>query len=111
MDRSGASKRLRDNLAGLDLATLTEDGFFDALRNTKPPLIFAESAVAGDGSDWNLTELAIPGEISIAVPVMIFDNGHYSAPVPHAEPFKGTWVIHSRRSAPEQQGPDAGGLG
>lgn len=86
-------KLLKDNLAGLDLAMLTEDRFLDALLNTKPPQIFAESAVAGDGSDWNLTELGILGDISIAVPVTIFDNGHHTAPVPHATPFKGTLVF------------------
>ena len=93
VDRSGAGKRLKDNLAGLDLATLTEAGFLDVLLNTKPPQIFAESAVAGDGSDWNLTELGILGDISIAVPVTIFDNGHHTAPIPHAEPFMGTLVF------------------
>jgi hypothetical protein len=46
--------------------------------------------VAGDGSDWNLTELGILGDISIAVSVTIFDNGHHTAPVPHVEPFAGT---------------------
>ena len=88
-----AEKRLRDNLAGFELATLTEAGVLDALLNTKPPLIFVESVVAGDGSDWNLTELGILGDISIPVPVTIFDNGNHSAPVPHAEPFKGTLVF------------------
>ena len=93
LGRSLAGKRLRNNLAGLELATLPEADFLDALLNTKPPQIFAESAVAGDGSDWNLTELGILGDISIAVPVTIFDNGHHTAPVPHAEPFKGTLVF------------------
>ena len=91
--RASAGKRLGDNLACIELATLAEAGFLDALLNTKPPLIFAESAVAGDGSDWNLTELGILGDISIAVPVTIFDNGHHTAPVPHAVPFKGTLVF------------------
>jgi hypothetical protein len=90
---ASAGKRLKENLAGIELATLTEAGFLDAILNTKPPLIFAESAVAGDGSDWSLTELGILGDISIAVPVTIFDNGHHTAPVPHAEPFKGTLVF------------------
>jgi hypothetical protein len=90
---ASAGKRLRDNLAGTELATLTDARFLDALLNTKPPQIFAESEVAGDGSDWNLTELGILGDISIAVPVTIFDNGHHTAPVPHAEPFTGTLVF------------------
>ena len=92
-DSSLAGKRLRDNLAGIELATLTDAGFLDSLLNTKPPQIFAESAVSGDGSDWNLTELGILGDISIAVPVTIFDNGHHTAPVPHVEPFTGNLVF------------------
>ena len=90
---ASAGKRLSDNLDGIELATLTDAGFLDALLNTKPPLIFAERAVAGDGSDWNLTELGILGDISIAVPVKIFDNGHHTAPVRHVEPFKGSLVF------------------
>lgn len=46
-----AGKYLGDNLAGIGLKTLTDAAFLDALLNTKPPQIFAESAVAGDGSD------------------------------------------------------------
>jgi hypothetical protein len=91
--RSLAGRRLKDSLAGLELATLTEAGLLDVLLNTKPPQIFAESAVAGDGSDWNLTELGILGDISIAVPVTIFDNGLHSNPVPHAVPFAGTLIF------------------
>lgn len=90
---ASAGKRLRDNLAGIDLSSLNETGFLNALLNTKLPQIFAESAVAGDGSDWNLTELGILGDISIAVPVTVFDNGHHTAPVPHAEPFTGTLLF------------------
>jgi hypothetical protein len=90
---ASAGKHLRDYLACVELATLTDAAFLDALLNTKPPQIFAESAVAGDGSDWNLTELGILGDISIAVPVTVFDNGHHTAPVPHAEPFAGMLVF------------------
>ena len=88
-----AGKRLMDSLSGVEPATLAEDRFLDALLNTKPPQIFAESEVAGDGSDWNQTELGILGDISIAVPVTIFDNGHHTVPVAHADPFKGTLVF------------------
>ena len=88
-----AGKRLGDNLAGLNLAALTEAQFLAALLNTKLPQIFAESAVAGDGTDWNLTELGLLGDMSIAVPVTIFDNGHHTAPGPHAHPFAGTLIF------------------
>jgi hypothetical protein len=33
--RVSAGERLKDNLAGIELATLTEDGLIDALLNTK----------------------------------------------------------------------------
>jgi hypothetical protein len=88
-----AGGRLKSALVGLDLAALTAARFLDVLLNTKVPQIFAESAVAGDGSDWNLTELGILGDISIAVPVTVFDNGHHTAPVAHDPPFPGTLVF------------------
>lgn len=88
-----AGERLAEKLADKDLATLTDSVVLDALLNTKPPQIFAECEVAGDGSDWNLVGLGILGDISIAVPVTIFDDGHHTAPVPHAEPFKGNLIF------------------
>ena len=91
--KSQAGKRLGTRLVGTDLVTLSVESFFDELINTKIPQIFAESAVAGDGSDWNLTELGILGDISISVPVTVFDNGLNSASTPHSEPFPGTLVF------------------
>lgn len=92
-DIAFAGKRLRDNMPRIELATLTDSKFLDVLLNTKSPQIFAESAIAGDGTDWNLTELGILGDISIAMPVTIFDDGHHTAPIPHPEPFTGTLVF------------------
>jgi hypothetical protein len=62
------------------------------LFDTKQPQIFAEIAVHGDGSDWTLTELGLLGDISIGVPVTVYDNGHHTAPSIHAEPFEATLV-------------------
>jgi len=76
--RSG--EYLAEALGESDPSTLTDATFLDALNNTKNPQIFAESAVAGDGSDWNLTELGILGDISISV--TIFDNGNHTARQP-----------------------------
>ena len=73
--------------------TLTDAAFLDALINTKIPQIFAESTVTGDGTDWNLTEIGILGDISISVPVTVYDNGNHQSSVPHAEPFSGTLVF------------------
>lgn len=93
---SGAARsgeRLANALGRPISAHLTESAFFDALLNTKVPQIFAESAVVGDGSDWNAVELSILGDISIAVPVTIFDDGKHSAPKVHDRPFTGTLVF------------------
>lgn len=40
-----AGNRLRDRLADTEMAKLTETDFLAELLNTKPPQIFAESAV------------------------------------------------------------------
>jgi len=66
---SQAGRYLAAGLAKYDLSRLSDAEFLDVLINTKIPQIFAESAVAGDGSDWNLTELAILGDISISIQV------------------------------------------
>jgi len=63
------------------------------LVETKKPQIFAESQVRGDGSDWNLTELGLLGDISVATEVTIFDNGSHSNPSMHVPPFRGTLVF------------------
>ncbi len=80
---------LQEKLAGLDLASLTVESFLEQLVRTKRPQIFAESAVVGDGSDWNLTELGLLGDIAIAAPVTIFDNGRHANPDVHNPPFNG----------------------
>ena len=81
---------LRHNLANQNLAELSPENFLQLLINTKIPQIFAESAVAGDGSDWTMTELSILGDISIAVPVTVFDDGRHCRPDVHSNPFQAT---------------------
>lgn len=78
-----AGALLEDRLRGADLRAMTEQDLLGKLFDTKQPQIFAEMAVVGDGSDWNLTELGLLGDVSIAVPVTIFDDGNHSAPRPH----------------------------
>jgi hypothetical protein len=75
---------------GRRLAAALEDtdDFTTALLRTKLPQIFAESAVAGDGSDWNLTELGLLGDISVAMEVTVFDDGRHTSPAIHEVPFK-----------------------
>ena len=84
---------LRDRLRGADLRAMTVQDLLGKLFDTKQPQIFAETAVVGDGSDWNLTELGLLGDISIAVPVTIFDDGNHSAPTPHATALSGVLVF------------------
>jgi hypothetical protein len=60
------------------------------LFDTKPPKIFAESAITGDGTDWNNDELKLLGDVSVAVPVTIFDDGKHANPSIYEQPFQGT---------------------
>jgi hypothetical protein len=84
---------LRDRLQGADLRAMTGRDLLGKLFDTRRPQIFAESAVAGDGSDWKLTELGLLGDVSIAVPVTIFDDGNHGAPTPHVPPFSGMLIF------------------
>ncbi len=88
-----AGRRFAARLAGRDQARLTDERFIEELVNTKPPQIFAESAVVGDGSDWTPEELSILGDIVIAVPVTVFDNGLHRAPKAHEPPFSATLLF------------------
>lgn len=91
--RTRPGVRLRDRLRGSNLESLTELDLLGEAVDTKSPLIFAETAVSGDGSDWNPTELGLLGDISIAVPVTVFDDGDHGSPTPHEPPFAATLVF------------------
>lgn len=91
--RAQAGALLDDRLRGSDLRAMMGQDLLGKLFDTKQPQIFAEMAVVGDGSDWNLTELGLLGDISIAVPVTIFDDGNHSAPTPHEPPLSGVLVF------------------
>lgn len=75
------------------MALNDDESFLAALLDTKRPQIFAESAVAGDGSDWSGIELGLLGDLSVAVPVTVFDDGQHHAPAVHEEPFEATLVF------------------
>jgi hypothetical protein len=85
-----AGSYLANNLGEKDIALLSTEEFVELLAQTKRPQIFAESDVYGDGSDWSQTELSILGDISIAVPVTVYDNGRHSFPKVHENPFRAT---------------------
>jgi len=88
-----AGHYLQSVLRGQALEPMTEALFLEQLLATKRPLIFAESNVYGDGRDWTLTELAILGDLGVAVPVTVFDDGRHQAPVRHATPFPATLLF------------------
>lgn len=78
---------LQEFLHGKELSTLAAEAFLELLVRTKKPNIYAESGITGDGSDWNLDELSILGDVGISVPVTVFDNGKWSNPQVHPAPF------------------------
>lgn len=80
-------------LQGTDPQRMTELDLLGRLFDTKKPQIFAESSVAGDGSDWNHSELGLLGDVSVAISVTIFDDGKHGAPTPHEPPFPGVLVF------------------
>lgn len=75
------------------LKELSLEAFIEILVNTKKPTIFAESAVRGDGKDWNGPELSILGDINFVVPVTVFDNGVWEEPTIHDQPFEATLLF------------------
>ncbi len=90
---SSAGKYLQKKLKSIDIRQITPVKFFELLIGTKIPQIFAESAVYGDGTDWNRNELSILGDINIAVPVTVFDNGKHYASSIHEIPFEATLLF------------------
>ena len=90
---SKAGARLQALLAKSDLARLGRDEFLEKLVQTKKPLIFAESGVEGNGSDWNLVGLSLFGYVSIAGSVTVYDDGVHKSPGVHAEPFSATLLF------------------
>ena len=75
------------------LDALSVFGLIELLMQTKQPQIFAESTVSGDGTDWNLDELSILGDISVAVPVVAYDNGRHQNPALHENPLAATLLF------------------
>lgn len=89
-DSSSAGSYLQQGMEGMVIDELSVDEFIELIVRTKKPTIFAESSVNGNGLDWNQTELSILGDISIAVPVMVYDNGLHVRPKVHECPFAAT---------------------
>jgi hypothetical protein len=88
-----AGEYLTNKLKHRDLSQLSIAKFIELLLQTKKTCIFAESAIYGDGSDWTQTELSLLGDISIATPVTVYDNGRHVGPEVHIRPFAGTLIF------------------
>jgi len=91
--RRQAGHYLQQQLKGERPAQLSVTALLERLIRTKQPQIFAESEVAGDGSDWQQAELSILGDVTIAVPVTVYDNGHHTGPDVHESPFEATLLF------------------
>jgi hypothetical protein len=75
-----------------NIDSIPTEKFIELLLATKLPKIFAESAIIGDGSDWNTTELRLLGDINVTTKVTIFDDGAWGAGSKlkvHKQPFEG----------------------
>lgn len=90
---NSAGRYLQDKLKAQDILLLTPVEFLELLIRTKHPQIFAESAVYGDGTDWNQEELSLLGDVSIATPVTVYDNGKHDSPQVHNTPFSATLLF------------------
>ena len=84
---------LQRELQGKALAKLDTESFIEDLFATKLPLIYAESAVYGNGNDWNQTELSILGDIGVATSIEIYDDGKFFTPSVHKTPFSATLLF------------------
>jgi ADP-ribosylglycohydrolase len=110
-----AGNRLRTALAELPVPRADPAWILVALLATKKPRIFAESEVAGDGSDWTREELGLLGDIGFAVPVTVFDDGRHHCPRVHPAPFGGTLLfapgalLAASRGEPADSGVAPGG--
>ena len=88
-----AGEYLQRQLRNKDIQQLSNTEFIELLVRTKRSCIFAELAIHGNGQDWNQAELSILGDISIATPVTIYDNGRHRQPQVHEVPFMATLIF------------------
>lgn len=91
--REACRDALGADARGEALSALGPERFLELLVNTKRPMMFAESEVFGDGSDWNAAELSILGDIGVAVPVLAYDDGLHRHPRIHPTPVPATLLF------------------
>lgn len=75
----GAYFRAQLESSGVAINDMDLNTFATLLIQSKVPKVFAESGVYHDKRDWTLREESILGDVSIDVPVTVYnDGGHYS---------------------------------
>lgn len=76
--------------ARVNVHDLTAKQLIAFLMNTRLPKVFAESGTAQDGSDWNMQETSILGDVSFSTTeTYAFNNGaHYGGFVGHPQPLE-----------------------
>ena len=86
VEKGISDKKFADHVKGI-----SDEEFLELLIQTKRPKFFAESAIEGNGSDWNTSELSILGDVNCSVPVTIYDNGVWRGKgiKTHDKPFEG----------------------
>lgn len=92
-DRVIMGRFLSNQLKNKNLSEISAEDLMASLFDTKRPQIFAESAISGNGDDWNMHELRLLGDVSVAIPVTIFDDGKHHSPTPHKTPLSGVLLF------------------
>jgi ADP-ribosylglycohydrolase len=93
--RSGAypGARMKEQMKRLPVIDPGPEWILHSLLNSKKPRIFAESEVVGDGSDWTQEELRLLGDVAVAIPASVFDNGLHRGPSVHSQPMETTLLF------------------
>lgn len=86
---SGNSLRskLKDLFTGKTLDSLTTVQFVDVLLAIKIPQVFSEIQYFSSDACWSSEEARLLGDMSIVMPVKVFDNGKKVAPEVYDTPF------------------------
>lgn len=79
--------RLRAQLKKKPLNDLTTLEFIESLLATKVPRVFAERQSYGSSEEWSPEDARVLGDMSVVMPVKVFDNGQCVKPKVHSPPF------------------------
>ena len=87
-----AGEIFQKQLLGLDISRLSNAEFLECLMVTKKTKMYTKMYYLREG--WNKTELSILGDVGLAVPVDVFNNGNNDFyRQDHLPPIKGTLLF------------------